>query len=737
MRSLPSSGPKPLSQRLTLAIVGLVCVVLALGLMGTFWAISRTDELALRRQLTLGATGMTEAFETVPVDQESATVWSASIVALRGGDADFVAGNLTEWMGSYFGFEAVYVLDPANQPRHAMEAGETVSSAAYFWVKGVVNPLVQQLRDEVRGLVAAGTYDDEIVSLGVKDIVEIAGQPAIVSVKPVIPDGDDVVQAAGSEYLHIAVDHIDSALVTEIGEHFSLAGARYTRAAPDSAWGAGLPILNSAGDTLGYFAWDRDRPGLQLAAELAPGGIITILLGLLALGRLLRHLRQATTSLQLSEAHAQHLAYHDTLTGLTNRALFEDRLDHALASVRRGDNRLALLFIDLDRFKNINDTLGHPAGDELIRQAARRLSEIVREVDTVARLGGDEFAIIQTNIRDDRDAVRLCERILSTLNEPFDLLGEAAYVSASIGITLSLSEAADRDEMLRKADIALYEAKAKGRSRYEIFDGDMDEVVRRRRTIERDLRRAVITGEELEVFYQPLYDQDGATILGAEALLRWNHPVHGKLSPELFIGIAEERGLIEPLGEWVLRQACLLAAGTTIPWVAVNVSPVQFRNEYFAERVLAIIRETGIAPKRIQLEITEGVLLTNTGQVETALRKLRNAGVMVALDDFGTGYSSMNYLNRFHVDKLKIDKSFVQRLGKSEDSDALVRAIISMARAMRMQVTGEGVETVAQRQQLADMGCHEVQGYLMARPMPAAHLQTLLVNPTQADRQRA
>jgi diguanylate cyclase (GGDEF)-like protein len=485
-------------------------------------------------------------------------------------------------------------------------------------------------------------------------------------------------------------------------------------------------VTNAAGKVLGYLQWTRDRPGTTLVGEAAPalaGGVVA---SFALVWFLLRRLRRSSIELQASEAHAQYLAFHDTLTGLPNRALFENRLDHALAGVRRGESKLALLCFDIDRFKNVNDTLGHPAGDELVRQVGKRLMGATRETDTVARLGGDEFAIIQVDIKNERDAEKLAQHIAAEMEKPFDLMGMPAHVTATIGIALSQGEASHRDEMLRKADIALYEAKAQGRARHQVFAGDMDDVVRRRRLIESDLRAALAAGTQIGVVYQPVFAANGMKIIGAEALVRWDHPVHGPLSPELFIGIAEERGLIEQLGETVLRQACAFASTSDVPWVAVNVSPLQFRNERFIDRVVAALSDSGLAPERLQLEITEGVLLQNPGVTNAILAGLRQKGIRIALDDFGTGYSSMNYLRRYSVDKLKIDRSFIQELGTSSDCDAIVRAMVALGRALHMQVTAEGVETADQRDHLVAIGCHELQGFLLSRPVSADQLRVLL-----------
>jgi diguanylate cyclase (GGDEF)-like protein/PAS domain S-box-containing protein len=431
------------------------------------------------------------------------------------------------------------------------------------------------------------------------------------------------------------------------------------------------------------------------------------------------------TGRKQAEEQVQFLAFHDTLTGLPNRAMFEIRLSHALAAPRPKGEGVALLYLDLDRFKHVNDTLGHPAGDELIRQVAVRLEALIRERDTVARLGGDEFAVIQVDVKGAKEAEGLSQRILDDIGRPFELFGDPAFIGASIGIAVSGGGAVASSEMLKKADIALYEAKARGRNRHQIFSRDMAEAVLDKQLLEQDLRKALATATGLKLVYQPIFSASAGTILGAEALLRWEHPIRGVLSPEIFMGIAEERGLIDELGEWVLGEVADFAASSSLPWIAVNVSPVQLQGKRFAEVLLDILGKGRLCPTRLQLEITEGTLLKNADAAEAIFRPLREKGIRIALDDFGTAYSSMKYLRLHRLDKLKIDRSFVQQLGVSEDAEAIVRAIVSMARAMQMKVTAEGVETTKQRDFLAAIDCDELQGLLLSRPLEGSQINAM------------
>jgi diguanylate cyclase (GGDEF)-like protein/PAS domain S-box-containing protein len=429
-----------------------------------------------------------------------------------------------------------------------------------------------------------------------------------------------------------------------------------------------------------------------------------------------------------AEDRIHHLAYHDALTGLPNRMQFEIELQAAVQAATE-DALAVLILIDLDRFKHVNDTLGHVAGDELIRQVARRLLALVGKRGTVARLGGDEFAVLLTGVGNPHLAEGMSNAIISELARQFDLLGDPAFIGGSLGIGTG-RPGTSADQVLREADIALYDAKSRGRGRWQVFMPAMATALEERRVVERDLRDALGRGGQLHLEYQPIFAADGITLAGAEALVRWNHPVRGRLAPDLFVGVAEERGLIDKMGEWVFDEACRMLLDTDIPWVAVNVSPVQLSRRRFFDRALATIADMKIDPSRVQLEITEGVLLEATESTEAGLRRLRAAGVRLALDDFGTGYSSLSYLRRYNVDKLKVDRSFVAQLGMSSDAAVIVHTIVGLARAMGMQVTAEGVETELQREFLVSCGCQELQGYLFSRPLPLQTLQALYAGQT-------
>ncbi|RTL49533.1 MAG: EAL domain-containing protein [Bradyrhizobiaceae bacterium] len=432
------------------------------------------------------------------------------------------------------------------------------------------------------------------------------------------------------------------------------------------------------------------------------------------------------TEQRRAESQITFMARHDALTKLPNRLLLAERIEQAIAQAGRGPG-FAVLCLDLDNFKQVNDTLGHPVGDDLLRAVADRLRACVREIDTVARLGGDEFAIIQSETEDPNDAGRLARRIVECIGAPYEFNGQRIVVGCSVGISLAPNDGTSGEKLLKNADVALYRAKTDGRGIWRFFEPEMDAALQRRRALELDLREAM-EKEQFEVYYQPIYDLRLDRISGFEALLRWNHPVRGMVSPDQFIPVAEEIGLIIPLGEWVLKRACERAA----LWpgdlkIAINVSSVQFRSPRLVEAVTTALRLSQLAPGRVELEITESVLLTNSAETLATLHQLRTLGIRIALDDFGTGYSSLSYLRSFPFDKLKIDQSFVGDLTADEGSKLIVRAIVSLGKSLGMRTTAEGVRTIQQLNDVAAEGCSEAQGYLFSKPVPDTEIGSLIL----------
>ncbi len=435
------------------------------------------------------------------------------------------------------------------------------------------------------------------------------------------------------------------------------------------------------------------------------------------------------------EERIAHLAHHDALTDLPNRVVLREHLTAALAAARREDRRFAVLILDLDRFKDINDTHGHLAGDAVLKELASRLRLCVREGDLVARLGGDEFAILESvSTNPSVEAVALAKRIIESLSSPFVFDEHNIMSATSIGIAVAPHDGADVDEILKNADLALYRAKALGRGTYCFFDPEMGQRMHERLALERDLRQA-LANKELELFYQPLINLKSNEICGCEALLRWNHPTRGRVSPAEFIPLAEETGLILPIGDWVLRQACAEAANWPADIkIAVNLSVAQFKSPNLVQQVISALATSGLAPRRLELEITESVMIEDGDAALVAVSRLRDLGVTIALDDFGTGYSSLSYLHRFPFDKIKIDRSFVSCLTDKNDQAAVIlRAFSGLGISLGMATTAEGVETEEQLERVRAEGCTEVQGYYFSKPVPAVDVAVMLARRAAAD----
>jgi diguanylate cyclase (GGDEF)-like protein/PAS domain S-box-containing protein len=432
------------------------------------------------------------------------------------------------------------------------------------------------------------------------------------------------------------------------------------------------------------------------------------------------------TAKRQAEARIAHMAHHDALTSLPNRVLFHERLDEALLRVRRDRDKFAVLYLDLDQFKSVNDTLGHAAGDKLLMAVAERLRTCLRGSDMVARFGGDEFAVLQMGLAGPPEAGILAERIVTLLSEPYDIEGQQAVIGTSVGIALAPADGETSDQLLRNADMALYQAKEDGRCTFCFFQPGMGASLRAHHTLELDLRKA-LGASEFEVYYQPLVTLETGVICGFEALLRWHHPLRGMVPPAEFIPLAEEIGLIVPIGEWVLRQACAEAAG----WpddlkVAVNLSPVQFKKGNLPQMVFATLASTGLPAARLELEITESIFLAESKANLATLRRLRALGVSISMDDFGTGYSGLSYLRAFPCDKIKIDRSFISELSESADCMAIIKAITNLGSNLGIPTLAEGVETETQLAWLREAGCTEMQGYLFSRPVPASEIAELL-----------
>jgi diguanylate cyclase (GGDEF)-like protein len=491
--------------------------------------------------------------------------------------------------------------------------------------------------------------------------------------------------------------------------------------------------IASVGFLLGLHVQFSDGLGVTLA--LLAGLLAVLAIAGAALGAwlgaaLARPPDREQHALRVAEEKVHHLVRHDALTGLPNRGVFLERLCAALAGGRRGDRMTAVLCLDLADFKAVNDALGYAAGDLLLRHMSARLLATLRETDTLARMGPDEFAVIQADIEAPAGAARLCERLLTILQEPFDLFGEPTHVRANIGVALCPTDTRDPEQLLKQAGLALTRAKAEGAQTFRFFEGAMDSELRQRKALGQDLHHALQRGE-LELHYQPQIDLATRTMVGVEALLRWHHPRHGMVLPDRFIPLAEDTGLILPIGAWVLEQACSQAsrwhrAGLPQLRMAVNLSPVQFRDPDLASVVRGALERNALAPDRLELEITERTLMEDTETNLAILRDLKQQGVKISIDDFGVGHSSLGYLRRFSFDEIKLDRSFVAAIEHDPSAAAIVRATLSLGRSLGLDAVAEGVESAEQLAMLDAEGCRLAQGYYFSPPVHVQEIDSMV-----------
>jgi diguanylate cyclase (GGDEF)-like protein len=484
------------------------------------------------------------------------------------------------------------------------------------------------------------------------------------------------------------------------------------------------PNGSTNADLAEYLGLCSQRSSAMLVQELADGRTIAVTHEPMPGGGFVDTFTDITGQ-RRAEAQIAHMALHDPLTDLPNRVLFRQRLESALHRVSRGES-CAVLCLDLDQFKGVNDTLGHPVGDTLLEAVTDRLRRIVRPTDTVARLGGDEFAIVQSSRDHPAAATALATRLLRELSTPFEVAGHQIVIGVSVGVAIAPGDGSDPDVLLKSADIALYQAKSDGRNRFRHFEPEMNALMQARRELERDLRIAT-AANEFELYFQPLVSLKGPRITGFEALLRWNSPTRGLVSPADFIPIAEEVGLIIPIGEWVLHAACREAATWPEPLkVAVNISSVQFSDGNLVQTIGHALEESGLDAARLELEITESVMIQDLDAALSLLRRIKILGVSISMDDFGTGYSSLGHMRSFPFDKIKIDQSFVREIGKKAESTAIIRAVTGMCDSLGITVTAEGVESLEQVDLLRAERCTEIQGYLVSKPRRAQDIPSLI-----------
>lgn len=684
------------------------------------FAAVKADEAAIKRQEGLLTLVIANLQTSVAHNQESATVWDDAVRYVDEGDKEWMASNLGEWMHTYFQHDAALVLSADGTLLYDFVA-EPQSSPLASEIVAVAKPMAQRL---LMRLKAGETSDSAtILSIGESDLLNIDGRAAIVSAKPIVSDSGEILKDPGTEHMHVAVRYLDGILLRQLAADYQFDDMAFVRVADVADGLSTVALRSNSGNLLGYFQWRPFRPGSSVIRAVSPTILVVGLAAFGLMSFLCQGIWRRSRSLAASQKELRHLALHDTLTGLANRASFNRLLKQRMTSPT-ADQAVAVLFVDLDHFKAVNDTYGHPVGDALIREVALRLVEVAPSA-LVCRLGGDEFTLV-CEVADPADIEKLASEIVQRLHTPFHLEGRHITIGASVGIAIS-SSGLDATDMTRHADIALYHAKAAGRNTFALFGTHMEELLRRRRVLESDLITALETGAQIAVHYQPVYAAADGRIVSLEALCRWQHPTFGAISPDVFIPIAEEAGLVEKIGLHVLQDACSLLAEMTVTdiTVAVNASAIELMSPGYPLRVLNTLARYSIHPSRLEIEITERVATDTNGRAAASIALLRSAGVKFAIDDFGKGNSSFGQVLNLEVDRIKIDKMFVDGLNQGGGTP-LVEAIVQMARHKGLETTAEGIETIEQRDALTSLGCDSLQGYQLSRPLSRQKILPLL-----------
>ncbi len=702
--------------------VAIVCVVVAV-----LSSAKRADEVALDAERQLFTRAISTQGDRILREIESVATSEAATLRIRKSfDHDWVQIYVGGRLQTFFDHDFVFVTDANDQMLFASVGRRSVDPSWFNSIRADFKNVLDVVHG--RSPPAEGAAAPAAQRSRAMRLQQFLGRPAIVAGVAVATPAAAAAAENDPPPVILSVKLIDDDVLADIASRLQLQNLRKIGDEPPPADAYVFDLAGQGGQKVARFAWTPKQPGTDIVHSVLP--FITVALAgfTLLAGLVLRHMRRTAATIAAGETRLRHLALHDPLCGLPNRIFFGDRLEEMIEKVRAGGPSVAVFYIDLDHFKDVNDTLGHPVGDELIRNVTQRLARTVRSDDLVARLGGDEFAVISAGGFENATLQAIATRMISTICAPYSIVNQTIVIGASIGIAIIDENVGGAADVMRHADLALYRAKNEGRNRAVIYDSAMDADLLKRKVLENDLRRA-IEQEELWVAYQPIVSNSGEVVVGVEALCRWTHPERGQISPAEFIPVAEHSGLIIALGEQVLRRACLDGKSWPGLTVAVNVSPLQFRRADFVDVVERILAETEFDPARLELEVTESTLLGNVETAELAMFRLKALGVRLALDDFGTGYSSLLYLRRFPFDKLKVDSSFVRSIERAADAAAIVHAVVSLGRGLGMKVTAEGVETAEQHLFLRAAGVHSMQGFRFGRPSPAAAITARLAAP--------
>ncbi|MGL4396108.1 MAG: bifunctional diguanylate cyclase/phosphodiesterase [Hyphomicrobium sp.] len=716
---------------ISLAGIVLLGVIAFAGMTSNNSATER-ERLLLQNALNLGiARALNE--------QKSVAWWDESVVKISDTavDLDFADSNFGIFLTETYGHDEVYILNGSDKPLYAFAGGARAPLSSYAERQPALQPIVAEVRTGKTTVLAPrpdafGADQTNYKTLGgpvqigrwAGHIIAIDGRFVVAAAMTITPNVDMSLAEAAPKVL-MTLTYIDDAYVNVIGRSLILNDLALTRIPSEAAGVVSEPFIGDDGTAGGYLTWTTERPGQVLLNVILPLVGLGVLAVAILAGGMLHRLRRTSNDLAEREALARHAARHDALSGLANRSHFADHLARVLTELSPdGEARVVVAYIDIDRFKDVNDTLGHQAGDELISAVARRLQARMRSGDFLARYGGDEFAVLWV-VPNLATSETLAQRIAAAFLQPFDVHGHRLIATASAGIAIAPEHGCNADELMRHADIALYDAKSRGRNRAAFFSADMGRQVEERRQIELDLRDAMAAGQ-LRLNYQPIISSRTGAIVGVEALLRWRHADKGEISPAVFIPIAEQAGLMPTLGEWVLARAMQDWHRWPQLQVSVNLSPIQFRQAELEPTLRRLVAEHAVNPCQFVLEITEGVLMESSERTTEILDGIHRMGFLTALDDFGTGYSSLAYLCNFRFNKIKIDRAFVAGMSKSEKFRKIVLSVIALGKGLGMDIVAEGVETEEEATTITAFGCSELQGYYFSRPIEVDQLVLLL-----------
>ncbi|HRP11813.1 MAG TPA: EAL domain-containing protein [Terricaulis sp.] len=723
---------------LTTFIAGTIAFFGVVLLAVVAWTGWNANVTAVERERTLVENAVDQGISRVLSEQKSVAWWDDAVINVASGrvNVEWADVQLGMYLSETYGHAEIYVLDSENRPLWSWVDGANAGPDAYQRRADYLAPLLTEVRTGQQQYERQREQDFEAAQAAYRDLLgahvarwgghllAVGGRPVVVGAMPIVPNIDQNL-VPQTPYLLVSIAPVDEAFIGTIGATLLMEDLSVTAEPLADGAHAIQPFVTDDGQNVGYMNWTPRRPGQRLLTMILPLVALGVVgVGLLA-GVMFSRLKRASSELANREQLALHQAKHDALSGLPNRRHFVDTLQMHLDGMvqARNNGRIIVAYIDVDRFKDINDTMGHQAGDTLIMGVAARLQQALAPDDFLARFGGDEFAVLRLATREEA-AADLAERLRMAFDEHFDVWGQHVRMTASIGISMAPDHGVSPQELMRHADIALYQGKNQGRDRAMFFCAEMAAEVEQRREVELELHAALQAGE-LMLHYQPVVSCADGRVKGLEALLRWRHATKGDISPGVFVPIAEEAGLMPALGAYVLNKAFEEARNWPDLEVSINLSPVQFRHVDLVELLEQLLVKHGVEASRIVLEVTEGVLMESTDRNRAILEAVRAMGFKIALDDFGTGYSSLRYLSDFRFDKIKIDRAFVTDIQERKRALTIIQSVVTLGRGLGMQIVAEGVETEAEASVMRLVGVNELQGFFFSPAVPPAQVGAL------------